>query len=206
MVNIFYATRFKILSLLHKIPSTFFVEQKHLYDERWELAEDHSVFDSDNWKIQPCKNSILMISKHARIYGKYDIKVISPKGWGNWFSIKLWNLGQNKYTKIGIITIIKGNVANIHCSVEYRQIIERKYNIKKYSTVIKNVPQLINQPYIYTIEWNNSSIIWYINDIKIATTRIHTPPTALHTLIGTRMKQINAEKFDIEYLRVFEQK
>lgn len=202
MLKRFYTTKFKFLSAVDKIPSTEKVEQNHLYDEKWELTEDHSIFDEDNWKVQPCKNSVLMVSKHTRLYGRYDIKTTSPSGWGSWLSLKMWGLSQNEFTKIGFITIVKGNRANVHCSVEYK---ENKHK-RKYDSPIKNILQLKNQPYIYTIDWNSEFITWYINDVIIAKTRVHTPPTALHTLIGTRIKNSKTEKFDIEYLRVFEQK
>ena len=112
----------------------------------------------------------------------------------------LWLRGDEKTPHINICKVDKGE---IEVGIVWSSKFETKYS----STRIKGVKY--SNFFIYSFEWNEKELIWYINDLEVFRTSNFMPQDAMYPMINSFIaegKKAGEADFEIDYIRVYKRK
>jgi len=152
-------------------------ENTTLQDGHLVITAKEESFGSSDYT----SSRIISQGKQVYRYGRIDIRAVLPEGQGMWPA--LWMLGNNFNTvgwpacgEIDIMEMVGGqNRENeIHGTVHWDQ--NGQYANFGRSTRL-NAGQAQNEFNVYSIEWDESSIRWFVNDVQYNV--IDTTPSAL---------------------------
>ena len=112
----------------------------------------------------------------------------------------LWLRGDEKTPHINICKVDNGE---IEVGIVWSSKFETKYS----STRIKGVKY--SNFFIYSFEWNEKELIWYINDLEVFRTSNFMPQDAMYPMINSFIaegKKAGEADFEIDYIRVYKRK
>lgn len=111
-----------------------------------------------------------------------------------------WLKGEDKTPHINICKCDKGEIeVGIYWSSKF----ETKYT----STRIKGLN--LSKFFIYSFEWNEKELIWYINDLEVFRTSNFMPQEAMYPLLNSFVSEDSKggeADFEIDYIRVYSKK
>jgi beta-glucanase (GH16 family) len=160
--------------------------------------------------------------KRSFQYGRIDIRALLPKGQGIWPA--LWMLGNNIQTvgwpKCGELDIMemiggKGRENQVHGTLHW----DLNGHVSAGNKFTLDSGTFADEYHVFSIIWDNTSIIWYVNDIKFSEIDI-TPShmTEFHhefflifnVAVGGRWPgspdetTIFPQQMKVDYIRVFQ--
>ncbi|MBQ8720590.1 MAG: glycoside hydrolase family 16 protein [Paludibacteraceae bacterium] len=112
----------------------------------------------------------------------------------------LWLRGEEKTPHINICKCENGEIeVGIYWSSKF----ETKYT----STRIKGLN--LSNFFVYSFEWNEKELIWYINDLEVFRTSNFMPQEAMYPMINSFIaegKKAGEADFEIDYIKVYKKK
>ena len=112
----------------------------------------------------------------------------------------LWLRGDDKMPHINICKVDNGEIeVGIYWSSKF----ETKYS----STRVKGLN--LSNFFIYSFEWNEKELVWYVNDLEIFRTSNFMPQDSMYPIINSFIPEGNKggeADFEIDYIQVYSKK